>query len=1040
MKGIFFTLIYCLFTTISIAQTPIIYEDIFQHFKNGKAHYSEKLFGPALKEMELFLAEVKPTHLEHQKQYVLEAQKIARISALILNQPQAEKQLSDFVELYSPDPIIMEPALVLGSHFYNEKQYDKSVYFYSKIESSDLEEEKMSEANFKRGYAHFVQKEFAEAKLLFNETRDFRNKYYYPTNYYYGMCQYFDGDFNGAVASFERVSNSTAYSSFIPYYISQIYFAQDEFEKLITYAENKIQIRDTRNLKEIRLLLGQAYFREGLYIKALPHLEFYEKNSPKLTQEEFYQLAFSQYQLKKYPDAVVNFKEIALLESKLGQLVNYYLADCYLQIGDLNSARTAFKKVSQMEFEHTMQEEATYNYGKLSAELNYDREGINTLVKIEESSPYFNEARKIINDILLNSGDYTNSINILEDLGTLSDDLKKTYQIVTYNKAIQRLNEDNFGDSRIYFAKSKKYPIDDILEINISFWLAYMLNAESRHKESIEAFDIYFDKSNGYNDLPVRSSPYVGHYIQGYNYLKSDNYEKAEFHFKNAVVGINLRREEMSDKYILDRVLPDALLRAGDCLFKQNKYEEAALFYDQSIDRKQQGFVYALYQKSLIEGLLARPYEKVLLLEDLTQKYPLSEYADDALLQLGDTYLSLGNPGPAGLSFNRIITYYKDKSNLVNAAYLKLGLISYNQGDVETALSYYKEIFNNNPNPKESQEALLAIEEIYIDDLSNPEEYFSYLETIPGYELTEFTRDSLTYQNGISKYEIGEYESAINSLTEYLNKYPKGYFRLDARFYRGESHAIIRQFVGALTDYEYLVNEGLNDYYIKSAKKAAVISYNFTQNFPKAYLYYSILESDATSNDLKYEGALGAMRSAFRMANNENIKKYASLVIASSLATSAEKNSAYYYLGKASINSDQNEQALAAFQKISTGRNNQSAEANFLISLINYNQGQLDIAEKQIQYSLENSTNYPYWIAKSLLLYADIYIQRNDLFNARAAIEAVIENYQENEELNKLASEKLATLEQKEAKENRIKSNDPDMIELDTTSGKNEDE
>ena len=42
-------------------------------------------------------------------------------------------------------------------------------------------------------------------------------------------------------------------------------------------------------------------------------------------------------------------------------------------------------------------------------------------------------------------------------------------------------------------------------------------------------------------------------------------------------------------------------------------------------------------------------------------------------------------------------------------------------------LNYYKDIFNHNPTPKESQEALSAIEEIY-GNLGKPDEYFAFLE------------------------------------------------------------------------------------------------------------------------------------------------------------------------------------------------------------------------------------------------------------------------------------------------------------------------
>lgn len=42
--------------------------------------------------------------------------------------------------------------------------------------------------------------------------------------------------------------------------------------------------------------------------------------------------------------------------------------------------------------------------------------------------------------------------------------------------------------------------------------------------------------------------------------------------------------------------------------------------------------------------------------------------------------------------------------------------------------------------------------------------------------------------------------------------------------------------------------------------------------------------------------------------------------------------------------------------------------------------------------SAKNSA-YPYWVAKGLILLSDISMQKNDIFNAKAALEAVQENF-----------------------------------------------
>ncbi|MBK8830355.1 MAG: hypothetical protein IPN60_05765 [Saprospiraceae bacterium] len=66
-----------------------------------------------------------------------------------------------------------------------------------------------------------------------------RDKYYYPANYYYGMTQYFAGNYPEAVRSFERVAPSSFYKDYIPYYITQIYFSTKDYPKVIGLATRR---------------------------------------------------------------------------------------------------------------------------------------------------------------------------------------------------------------------------------------------------------------------------------------------------------------------------------------------------------------------------------------------------------------------------------------------------------------------------------------------------------------------------------------------------------------------------------------------------------------------------------------------------------------------------------------------------------------------------------------------------------------------------------------------------------------------------------
>lgn len=156
------------------------------------------------------------------------------------------------------------------------------------------------------------------------------------------------------------------------------------------------------------------------------------------------------------------------------------------------------------------------------------------------------------------------------------------------------------------------------------------------------------------------------------------------------------------------------------------------------------------------------------------------------------------------------------------------------------------------------------------------------------------------------------------------------------------------------------------------------------------------------------------------------------------LSTKSERTIAYYYLAKTAQRANEIEEALTAYRIVaSSASNEEAAESRYQIAKIYYEQGKLNEAEQQAQVTNAESGAYPFWIAKSLLLMTDIYLARDDVFNARAAVEAVLENFKSDNEIILEAEQKLALVKAKESEVNRIKTAPEDgTLELDTTGGR----
>ena len=990
--------------------------------------FNKGLFGPAKAE---FGKVMTTTKLENEPEYrdlQMKAELFSAKCAIRLQHPDSEKLMVDFIRKYSPEPIASQAIIEAANYYYNDKQFKKALEFLDLIYTSDLSAEQRSEVLFKKGYVYFVNKKFSEAKEAFRQIKETKNEYYYPSNYYYGMTQFFEGNYSEATKSFEKVSASKKYKSHIPYYITQIYSAEGNYDQLINYAVPKVNDPGIRNRKEINQLIGQAYFEKRMYPDALPYLEYYANGANKMREEDFYQLAFTQYQTGNFEAAAENFEQLSGTDNLMGQNALYNLADCYIRLNRKEDARNAFGAVSRMTYDAVIQEEALFNYGKLSYELNQDRDAITAFQKVPRGSRYYLEAQELMGEVFLNTRDYSRALKIMEEMPNMTPQMQDIYQKVAYYRGIQLYADGRTDAAKTYLVKSVQVRSNYEFSGLANYWLGEIAHKEGQYQESSRYIDEFLTVAQGMRDLPEESSVALANYTQGYNYLKQKDFSRAAGYFQNAVSDIRRNTMAIKNEDIKRQVLADAVLRSGDCLFKRNQYDNAITFYNEAINAKYKGFVYALYQKAIIEGLRGSDTDKILALEDIVKKYPQSGYTDNALLQLGITYQEMGRYKQATQPLVHLVDKYKGKSELINQALIRLGLITYNQGDTNNSLKYYKRVFKNNPTAKESEDALAAIREIYVDDLGQTDAYFAFLREIK-YDVDDNEKEAVSFKAAESQFENGNYNRAIETYTRYLQQYPNGRNTLVAQYHRAESYGVIKQYTNALRDYEAVARKGQSKYYVKALEKAAIIAYNHEQDFRKSYDLYSELEQAASSEDRIFDAQLGALRSAYRIGDRNAVYRLAEKVANNPRASQEQNASANFYLGKVAYDKKDYDNALRAFEVTKQLSDNElTAEARYLVAYITYQRRDLEKAEQLLKEASQANASYPYWLGSSVILLSDVYSEKGDYFRAKATLEALLANFTEDQELVDIAKRKLEVLKKKESSSNRILKDDKNSL------------
>ncbi len=1051
LKKVFIFALLAILSQGAMAQETAIYKDARRDFKKGMHFFKQNLYGKAQEEFDKVVRHTEDFSDENIPMYMLQAELHAGLTALYLQQPDAEKRLLYFIEKQDPAPVANLARLAIGDYYYNKREYDLAIKYLNKINKSDLNNDELIGLKFKLGYCYFVKKKFSRAKGYFRQTKETKTKYYYPSNYYHGICSFFEKKYDKALASFEKAKKSKRYGKVIPTYLCQIYFAQKDYDNVIKYGEPIVDDNTIRERQMVEQILGQSYFEKGNYQKALPRLENYIRKTPKVSKEAMYQFAYTQYKTGHYKDAIGNFEQLNNVNSQLGQNALYNMADCLLKTNKKTAARQAFQKASNLKFDTDLQEDALINYAKLSYELGFDNDAINALKIIPQTSSYHNDAQNLMSKVFLNTRDYDKALTTIRQINPREKKLRETWQKLAYFKGLQYFNAKNYLESTKLFNESLEHPINDETKALAYFWRAESKFNAEKYDASIKD---YFNfetialklKPSGKNKtaLPANSSLAVGYYGLGYNYIKKgdrSSYNSAAKYFEACVKYIEPKLSTYNDKYVSNFVYPDALLRAGDCYIYLRNYDKANKHYNTIIRKNYPNKDYAMYQKSLIYGLKynAKPdpnllLSQIALLDKLVEDYPNSLYADDALYTKGNTLLNADRKKLAIEAYEHLLKSYP-QSEKNNQALLKLGLISYSLGRNEEALNYYKAVFRADPQSEAAQDALGAIKEIYITD-GNPDGYFNFMNTVQGFAVKDFERDSLMYVTAQIKLNNGDLEGAVSSFSTYLQRFPSGMNHVKARFNRGEALFDLKRYKEALRDYQYISAQGSPTYAETANYRAATITYynEDARNFAEAEKYYDRLEKIATTQELLFEAQQLGLRASYYADDFVVIPAKADKLMANPRATPSDHAEANYFKGKAYLKKNNTTEALIAFNKNIelSGDDDRAAESRYWRAYITYTNRDLDKAMDRCFEMNKEVPNHTYWIVKAFILLSDIYAEKNNLFQAKATLQSILDNYNGDKKLIDEAKRKLKNVIDAENGKSKIRSdntNEMDMIE-----------
>jgi tetratricopeptide (TPR) repeat protein len=161
------------------------------------------------------------------------------------------------------------------------------------------------------------------------------------------------------------------------------------------------------------------------------------------------------------------------------------------------------------------------------------------------------------------------------------------------------------------------------------------------------------------------------------------------------------------------------------------------------------------------------------------------------------------------------------------------------------------------------------------------------------------------------------------------------------------------------------------------------------------------------------------MRCHLNLNNYENAILAAGKIKKSEVANEAMIREASYTEGKSYYQLNNFNKALEGLKSVATDvKYEQGAEAKYLVSEIYYRQNSIQKSEDEIIDFISKNTPYQYWLGKSFILLADIYLSKGDQFQAKHTLKSMIENYNSDTDGIKAdAAKKLLLIENEEKSE-----------------------
>lgn len=788
-------------------------------------------------------------------------------------------------------------------------------------------------------------------------------------------CLYYEGDYKGVIKLGEELLNKREHAaSSNPTLLQALGNARyrlGDSQGAVRPLETLFDQFPESVTPEDRVIYGAALMEKENYLQAKDVLRRATEGKGLTAEVATLYLSRSSRELKEYPDAIAAYEMItgsnitpAIREAAMYEMALVMRSTGQSNFGqDVRIAEQFLNSFPQSKYRATMEGFLSEFY---LSNTDYDS-SLKSIRRVKEKTPVIREAEQYV-------------LNALAAKALKESNIKEGEQYLSLAMAKPRQSEHYYGESLLIlsdlYQASNRIP-RAIAALKEFIALPITVNADNKEEATYRLAYLYFNNRDFGNAL---------------NSFK-------QYSQRNAG-SPSLRRG-------------DAYARLGDCFYAMGNLEEALVSYNASTQLLAKSDAYPLVRKAEILGLQKKYGEQIAVLDNIIRAFSSDADRRKASLQKGQAYLLAGRTGDAEKSFLQTARLHSNSEEGRQAS-LRLALLYYNAGRTDAALQQYRDLIVQTPNSKEAKQAFENLKTISIEEGRT-----DILEQLAndknsGLRLSYSEERAMSFGIARTAYR-NKKQDAYDKLSDFIKKYRNGADVIEARFMNAD--ILFASGAGEKAYQHYLFLEK-DEQQLDSPQKALL--YNRLgvlemkeKAFSSAFQHYSAAYNELTDRDARIEAANNALLPALL----GDMPKEGIALASKVLEEYDEAFTARIRLlrGDLYVQIKQTDKGLADYHEVAKNPDTpEGAEAVVREAETLYRESRnKSKAKTLLNRFIEKGTPQEYWLAKGIILLAEIHAEDNDKITAKQYLQSLLANYPQGrgDEITEQAEQALEKIE-----------------------------